>query len=140
MALTRRELLAGGVGLAAGVSVAAPFFTPRYRVSRRPRTSRVAILRVEDYSRPMEDLLFYGLSLFHINVQNKAVLLKPNLVDYILGNAINTHPKLVVAAAEAFRRLGARKVVVGEGPGHQRDTELPKWISVGIEAPQNPIC
>ena len=72
----------------------------------------------------MEDLLFYGLSLFHINLQNKTVLLKPNLVDYIPGNAINTHPKIVVAAAEAFRRLGARKVVVAEGPGHQRDTEL----------------
>jgi len=72
----------------------------------------------------MEDLLFHGLSLFHINVQNKTVLLKPNLVDYIPGNAINTHPKLVVAAAEALRRLGARQVVVAEGPGHQRDTEL----------------
>jgi len=124
MALTRRELLAGAVGLAAGVSVTAPFFTPRYRVSRRPRTSRVVILKVEDYCRPMEDLLLYGLRLFHINVQNKTVLLKPNLVDYIPGNAINTHPKLVVAAAEVFRRLGASKVVVAEGPGHQRDTEL----------------
>jgi len=52
------------------------------------------------------------------------VLLKPNLVDYIPGGAINTHHRLVVAAAEAFRRLGARKVVVGEGAGHQRDTRL----------------
>jgi uncharacterized protein (DUF362 family) len=52
------------------------------------------------------------------------VVLKPNLVDYIPGNAINTHPTLVLAAAESFRRMGAKCVIVGEGPGHQRDTEL----------------
>jgi len=51
-------------------------------------------------------------------------VLKPNLVDYIPGDAINTHPTLVLAAVEAFRRLGAKSVVVGEGPGHQRDTQL----------------
>ena len=52
------------------------------------------------------------------------MLLKPNLVDYIPGNAINTHPLLVLAAAESFRRLGAKSVLVAEGPGHQRDTQL----------------
>ncbi len=52
------------------------------------------------------------------------MVLKPNLVDYIPGNAINTHPLLVLAAAESFRRLGAKSVVVAEGPGHQRDTQL----------------
>jgi uncharacterized protein (DUF362 family) len=52
------------------------------------------------------------------------VLLKPNLVDYIPGNTINTHPLLVLAAAESFRRLGAKSVLVAEGPGHQRDTHL----------------
>jgi uncharacterized protein (DUF362 family) len=45
-------------------------------------------------------------------------------VDYIPGNAINTHPLLVLAAAESFRRLGAKSVLVAEGPGHQRDTHL----------------
>jgi uncharacterized protein (DUF362 family) len=52
------------------------------------------------------------------------VVLKPNLVDYIPGSAINTHPLLVLAAAESFRRLGAQSVLVAEGPGHQRDTQL----------------
>jgi uncharacterized protein (DUF362 family) len=52
------------------------------------------------------------------------VLLKPNLVEYIAGVEVNTNPWLVGAACEAFRRLGARRVVVGEGPGHQRDTQL----------------
>ena len=31
---------------------------------------------------------------------------------------------VVAAAAECFLRLGASRVLVGEGPGHQRDTEL----------------
>jgi len=46
------------------------------------------------------------------------------LVDYTPSNAINTHPTLVLAAAESFRRMGARCVIVAEGPGHQRDTQL----------------
>jgi uncharacterized protein (DUF362 family) len=124
MAITRRHLLVGGAAVAAGVTVSAPFFRPRYRINRCPERSRVALLHVEDYSRPVDELLLSGLRLFSINVQNKTVLLKPNLVDYIPGNAINTHHRLVVAAAEAFRRLGAKAVVVGEGPGHQRDTQL----------------
>jgi len=124
MTISRRDLLIAGTALAAGVSVSAPFLRPRYRVDRRPVRSRVALLRLEDYSRPIDELLFLGLCQFPIRVQGKRVLLKPNLVDYMPGNAINTHPRLVVAAAEAFRRLGARYVVVGEGAGHQRDTQL----------------
>ena len=52
------------------------------------------------------------------------MVLKPNLVDYSPGNAINSHPLLVLAAAESFRRMGAKSVLVAEGPGHQRDTQL----------------
>jgi uncharacterized protein (DUF362 family) len=48
--------------------------------------------------------------------------LKPNLVEYDPGTSVNTDPRLVAAAVLAFRRLGARSVVVGEGPGHRRDT------------------
>jgi uncharacterized protein (DUF362 family) len=73
---------------------------------------------------PKEELLETALRLFSIDVAGKAVLLKPNLVDYLPGEAINTHPSLVIAAAECFRRLGAKSVLVAEGPGHQRDTQL----------------
>ena len=48
---------------------------------------------------------------------------KPNLVEYESGTMINTHPVVIAGAIEAFRRAGAREVVVGEGPGHRRDTE-----------------
>ena len=74
--------------------------------------------------RAWNKFIWHGLDLFHLDVRGKSVLLKPNLVDYIPGNHVNTHPLLVAAAAECFRRLGAKSVIIGEGPGHQRDTEL----------------
>ena len=117
-------MLAGSVGLAAGAATSLPFLVPRYDQVRRPSRSRVAILRAEEYSERLERDLLSGLRLFGLDLRGKSVLLKPNLVDFLPGVPINTHPLLVTAAAECFRRLGAASVVVGEGPGHQRDTEL----------------
>jgi uncharacterized protein (DUF362 family) len=50
------------------------------------------------------------------------VVLKPNLVEYDQNTVINTHPKLVHAALEAFRAAGAADVRIAEGPGHRRVT------------------
>jgi uncharacterized protein (DUF362 family) len=122
--MTRRSLLAGSVGLAAGAATSLPFLVPRYDLVRRPPRSRVAILPADDYSERLELDLMNGLRLFGLDVRGKAVLLKPNLVDFLPGADINTHPLLVTAAAQCFRRLGAASVSVAEGPGHQRDTEL----------------
>jgi len=122
--LNRRNFFVGTAALAAGASVSVPFFLPKYHSDRRAKRSRVAILNVEQYSQRIDEVLASGLRLFRISVQGKTVVLKPNLVDYISGNAINTHPTLVLAAAESFRRMGCKCVVVAEGPGHQRDTRL----------------
>ena len=124
MKLDRRTFLTASLGLAAGASTTALLNRPKYHVNRRQPRSRVGILRAESYSHNLESILYSGLELFHLDVRGKTVLLKPNLVDYIPGNHINTDPLLVCAAAECFRRLGAKNVLVGEGPGHQRDTEL----------------
>ena len=124
MSISRRDLLIGSAAVAAGVSASLPFFKPQYHEVRRATRSRVAILHVEKYSQTLFDILLAGMRLFPLNVRGKNVVLKPNLVDYAPGNAINTDPLLVVAAAECFRRLDAKQVVVGEGPGHQRDTRL----------------
>jgi len=51
-------------------------------------------------------------------------LLKPNLVESSPLAPINTNLILIAAAVEVFLELGAASVVVGEGPGHIRDTEL----------------
>jgi uncharacterized protein (DUF362 family) len=134
MKLDRRTFLTASLGLAAGASTTALLNRPKYHVARRQPRSRVAILGAESYSHKLESILQYGLGLFHLDVRGKTVLLKPNLVDYISGNHINTHPLLVSAAVQCFRRLGAKSVLVGEGPGHQRDTELVLLESAFSEA------
>jgi uncharacterized protein (DUF362 family) len=124
VSLTRRDFLVGTAALAAGTAVTTPFLLPKYHADQRRKRSRVAILDAQQYSDQLDQILAAGLRLFPLNVRGKTVVLKPNLVDYIPGNAINTHPLLVLAAAESFRRLGAKSVLVAEGPGHQRDTQL----------------
>ncbi len=124
MKLDRRTFLTASLGVVAGASTTALLNRPKYHVTRRQPRSRVAILEAESYSHNLENILHSGFELFHLDLRGKTVLLKPNLVDYIPGNHINTHPLLVAAAVECFRRLGAKNVLVGEGPGHQRDTEL----------------
>ena len=101
--MTRRSLLAGSVGLAAGAATAAPFLLPKYDRVRRPARSRVAIVRADEYSERLEGTLMSALRLFDLNIAGKSVLLKPNLVDFVPGVDINTHPVLVTAAAECFR-------------------------------------
>jgi uncharacterized protein (DUF362 family) len=79
------------------------------------------------------DSLEQGIRLFKVDLRGKSVLLKPNLVEYIPGVEVNTNPALVGAAAEALLHLGAKCVVVGEGPGHQRDTYL-VLVESGLDA------
>ena len=122
--MTRRTALGGSIAIAAGAATSLPFLVPRYDEDRRPKRSRVALLPASEYSEKLSGLLCEGLKLFHLHVAGKTVLLKPNLVDYIPGTEINTHPSLVIAAVECFRRLGARRVTVAEGLGHRRDTQL----------------
>jgi len=109
--------------MATTTGMAADWFWPKHSVSyRRPRSS-VAILNAAEYSDKIEALLMDGLRLFRLNIPGKTVLLKPNLVEDLPG-PVNTNADIIGAAARCFLRLGASKVVIGEGPGHQRDTEL----------------
>jgi uncharacterized protein (DUF362 family) len=100
------------------------FLSAYVRHWRKPARSRVAIVPISSYSTALEKLLWEAVKLFHLDVRGKSILLKPNLVDYIDEVEINTHPLVVGAAVECFRRLRAAQVTVGEGPGHQRDTNL----------------
>ncbi len=96
----------------------------KYSRDLRPKRSRVAILHADQYSDKLDELIYDGLRLFNLDVRGKSVLLKPNIVEYIPGRPVNTDTQLIGAAAEAFLRLGAASVIVAEGPGHHRDTEL----------------
>ena len=90
---------------------------------RKPATSRVLIARAADYGIDLAGIIRHAVKQFGLAVTGKRVVLKPNLVEFDPASVINTHPALIGAAVDAFRSLGAREVVVGEGPGHRRDNE-----------------
>lgn len=117
--LTRREFVAAAALTAAGCR------RPRYRPGDfvRPVESPVAIMAADDYQADLGDIIARGLGELGVDLHGARVLLKPNLVEFEPGSVINTHPAVIAGAAAACRRLGAREVVVAEGPGHRRDLE-----------------
>src|SRR5689334_11486563 len=88
--------------------------------------ANVFIARAGSYADDLESIIRRGLSelgLGPASVKGKSVLLKPNLVEPIRSVPhINTHPHVVIAVAEVFRRWQAREVLVAEGQGHCRDS------------------
>ena len=99
-----------------------PTFDPR--AFAPPGEAHVAVLRQTSYDTGLDAVVSQGLSAIGADVSGAHVLLKPNFVEYDAANAINTDPRLVAAAALAFREMGAASVTVGEGPGHRRDTQF----------------
>jgi uncharacterized protein (DUF362 family) len=95
------------------------------------------VARAADYGGPLVQIVRDGLlatGLDYRQLRGKRVLLKPNLVEPSQGAPhMTTHPAVVLAAAEVFRRWGAR-VQVGEGPGHVRDTEM-ALVESGLSKP-----
>ncbi|MEQ1946839.1 MAG: DUF362 domain-containing protein [Bryobacteraceae bacterium] len=84
--------------------------------------SPVSIYKAAAYSESLYDLVRRVIVEHKLEVRGKRVVLKPNLVEFDEHTAINTHPKLVHAAFEAFRAAGAADVRIAEGPGHRRIT------------------
>src|SRR5436309_5641693 len=121
--MNRRDWLITSAAVT-GSAVTVRFRHRKYSRDLRPKQSRVAILHANQYSDRLDELVYEGLRLFNLDVRGKSVLLKPNIVEYIPGRPVNTDAHLVGAAAEAFLRLDAASVTVGEGPGHHRDTDL----------------
>lgn len=120
--MNRRNLLSAG----ALATTAAISLHHQWRPSvpfQRKAKSKVAILKCSSYE-SAHKVVDEGLRLIEPAVQGKSVLLKPNLVEYSPNTCINTHPTVIAAAVESLYRLGAASVVVAEGPGHVRDTEM----------------
>ncbi len=112
-------------GIAAAVT-GATWFVAR-EIMRAPGEAAF-IGRVSNYRAEIAGVILQGLKelgLGEKEIKGKRVLLKPNLVEpRAAAEHINTHPAVIGGAAEAFLRLGARRVIVAEGAGHRRDTFL----------------
>lgn len=96
------------------------------------READVFIAKAADYNLDLGKLITLGLQELGMNMQEvrgKRILLKPNLVDVSTGHAhVNTHPLVIRGAIEAFLRLGAAEVLVGEAPANDTDTF---WVVEG---------
>ncbi len=118
--MDRRAALVGG-----GVAIAGLLAYPLIR-DLVGAHAKVFIARNQRYDGPLERTIADGLRAAGFDsraLAGKRVLLKPNLVEPNRQISwMTTHPAMIVAAAEVFRRWGA-DVRVGEGPGHMRDTE-----------------
>jgi uncharacterized protein (DUF362 family) len=88
-----------------------------------PTSSAVGLFPASSYAADFSDIVFRGFLELGVSLKGRRVLLKPNMVEYEVGTAINTHPNVVAGAAIACYRAGADQVVVAEGPGHRRDIE-----------------
>jgi uncharacterized protein (DUF362 family) len=117
---TRRSLIAR---MASTVAVAALPGCGRRNTNGAPQAGlepHVSITPVSDYGHGLFDDVRRILIEHRVAVKGKVVLLKPNLVEFSADAPINTHPRVVHAALEAFRALGASDVRIGEGSGHRR--------------------
>jgi len=55
---------------------------------------------------------------FGVNLENKTVVVKPNILGpFEARRAVTTHPSVVSAVAKAVQARGAAKLVVGDNPG-----------------------
>ena len=121
MRLKRRDLLpATALAAGAGYATMKPPAPPPLEIEGSP-PSAVAAMKAESYDEELVRPMLDGIRACGLDVRGKRVLLKPNLVEFDSTTAINTDPRVVAAAYEAFRTLGAASVSIGEGPGHRRD-------------------
>jgi len=99
--------------------------TESQMASRKVGRSEVAIVRAQSYEEDLFGLMKASLSKMPVpDFKGKHVLLKPNMVEYEEGYPITTNPAVIKAAVKLFDYLGAKKITVGEGPGHMRDIDM----------------
>ncbi len=100
--------------------------TAAQRAKRRSeRESTVALVPCEKYDDQIfEHLKEYLTQLNLPDLKGKRVVLKPNMVEVQPGHPITTNPYILAAAVKFADYLGAKEIIVAEGPGHMRDTEM----------------
>ena len=85
--------------------------------------SRVLIRKVARYEEDLLAIIYESLAEFRLQMKDKTVLLKPNLVGLDPQGVMNTHPAVIAATRESFLKMGAARVLIGDGPAMDRDTQ-----------------
>ncbi len=117
--MKRRDLIP--VAAIGAVGVYAATRQEKHRVLPA-QPSTVAVVKAANYEADLTGQMARGIAECGLDVRGKRVLLKPNLVEFDAATCINTDARVVAAAVEVFERMGAAEVLIGEGPGHRRDT------------------
>jgi hypothetical protein len=128
--MSRREALALGGTVVVGGSVALGL--RQWTRHERGLRAEVHIGGCASYAEDVAAVVLEGLRSVGIvsrEVRHKRILLKPNLVETAEGHAhINTHPAVVVGAAEAFRQPRVTAATAGwssMNPGWARRCRAP---------------
>ena len=91
------------------------FFTPR---------SRVALATCPSYDADVLDAIRRVWRDANLpNLRDQRIVFKPNLVDFVAGYPMFTHPRITQAMIQFAREQGARSIIVGDGPAFRRDTQ-----------------
>jgi uncharacterized protein (DUF362 family) len=120
---TRREFLYGAFIQWVALTYGASFLQG---CVKRQEPTETFIAKIKDYEADIASSIITGMRELSINsaeIKGKKILLKPNLIESKIGALhVTTHPLVIRGAAEAFLKLGAKQVVIGEASGHSRDS------------------
>jgi uncharacterized protein (DUF362 family) len=119
----------GAAALSTLPASALPTGGPQYAArpdARGPGRSSVGLIPCADYSpESLREAFRAGWTASRPpDVRDKRVVIKPNLADFSPDRPIHTDARLVEALVEHLKALGARTIILAEGPPHDRDTEL----------------
>jgi uncharacterized protein (DUF362 family) len=126
----RRTILMAGGLTAAGILTAGIIHELSGKKPSRKSAAgntRVFVAKNQRYEDNIANTIRDGLiatGLQPAGLAGKKVLLKPNMVEPTkAARHMTTHPAVLLAVAQVFRDWHA-EVIVGEAPGHVRDTEM----------------
>ena len=136
--MTRRELIRilGASAVSALPASAFPIRSGQNPATRaRGGALRVGLIKCADYSpgNLLEAIRAGWRMTRPPDVRGKRVVIKPNIADFSPGRPIHTDPRLVEALVLHLKEMGARKIIVADGPPHNRDTEV-LFRETGFEA------
>ncbi len=98
--------------------------TKRQKSGRIAAPSIVGIFKAESYSDDLFSIMKDNIAQLKIeSLKGKSVVLKPNLVECPPNKPATTDPAVLKAVIRLVDYLGAKDIVVAEGPGHMRDTD-----------------